>query len=62
MMNPELPDTRTLTVVLPEAEWRALRAEEPDAVAWLHAQIRKRLDGQSQTPAAPPETDSWDDY
>ena len=61
--------TRTLTIVLSETEWRALRAQEPDAVGWLQAQIRKRLDIQ----AAPPRpysvpsaatADSWwgDDY
>lgn len=62
-MLARLPDTRTITVVLPEAEWRALRAEEPDAVAWLHEQIRKRLDGRrSVSQPAAADTDSWDDY
>ena len=28
--------SRTLTVVLPESDWQALRAVEPDAVGWLH--------------------------
>ena len=27
--------SRTLTVVLSETDWRALRAVEPDAVGWL---------------------------
>jgi hypothetical protein len=36
--------TRTLTIVLPESEWQALRTAEPDAIAWLQAQIRRRLD------------------
>jgi hypothetical protein len=36
-------DTRTLTVVLPEADWRALRQAEPDAVGWIQQQIRTRL-------------------
>lgn len=36
-------DTRTLTVVLPEADWRALRQAEPDAVGWIQQQIRARL-------------------
>lgn len=43
MLRTELPYTRTLTLVLPESEWRALRAAEPDAVGWLHSQIRSRL-------------------
>ena len=36
--------TRTLTIVLPESEWQALRTAEPDAIGWLQAQIRRRLD------------------
>jgi hypothetical protein len=35
--------SRTLTVVLSEADWQALRAVEPDAVGWLHERIRERL-------------------
>jgi hypothetical protein len=35
--------TRTLTLVLPESDWRALREAEPDAIAWLHERIRERL-------------------
>jgi hypothetical protein len=35
--------TRTLTIVLPEADWQALRTAEPDAIGWLQAQIRRRL-------------------
>jgi hypothetical protein len=35
--------TRTLTVVLPEAEWQALRSVEPDAIGWLQERIRERL-------------------
>jgi hypothetical protein len=38
--------TRTLTIVLPEAEWQALRTAEPDAIGWLQAQIRQRLGEQ----------------
>ena len=38
--------TRTLTIVLPESEWQALRTAEPDAIAWLQAQIRRRLDDE----------------
>jgi hypothetical protein len=55
MMIPNVQDTRTLTLVLPESEWRALRAIEPDAVGWLQDRVRERLahsaagqiDGQS---------------
>jgi hypothetical protein len=67
MMHPEVAETRTLTIVLPESDWRALRAQEPDAIAWLQAQIRRRLDGApagtSNAPARTP-TDAWsgDDY
>ena len=43
MLNTETPYTRTLTLVLQETEWRALRDVEPDAVAWLQAQIRSRI-------------------
>jgi hypothetical protein len=35
--------TRTLTIVLPEAEWHALRSVEPDAIGWLQDRIRERL-------------------
>jgi hypothetical protein len=39
--------TRTLTIVLPESEWQALRIAEPDAIGWLQAQIRQRLGEQA---------------
>jgi len=42
--------SRTLTVVLSESDWQALRAVEPDAVGWLQERIRERLG------AAAPET------
>ena len=61
--------TRTLTIVLSESEWRELRAQEPDAIGWLQAQIRKRLDSPAapQRPYSVPSAataDSWwgDDY
>jgi hypothetical protein len=38
--------TRTLTIVLPESDWQALRTAEPDAIGWLQAQIRRRLAGE----------------
>ena len=43
MIDAESAPTRTLTIVLPESDWRALRAAEPDAVAWLQERIRERL-------------------
>ena len=43
MVNMDSTSTRTLTIVLPEADWRALRAAEPDAIGWLQARIRERL-------------------
>jgi hypothetical protein len=58
--------TRTLTIVLPEAEWQALRTAEPDAIGWLQAQIRQRLGekGPSHPGAAGSTSESWadDDY
>jgi hypothetical protein len=69
MIHTEAVETRTLTIVLPEADWRALRAQEPDAIAWLQAQIRRRLDAttSAQRPGSSPSAataDSWwgDDY
>lgn len=67
MMHPEVAETRTLTIVLPESDWRALRAQEPDAIAWLQAQIRRRLDGPAAGTTNPPArtpADAWsgDDY
>ena len=68
MLNTE-SSTRTLTIVLSESEWRELRAQEPDAIGWLQAQIRKRLDSPvaPQRPYSVPSAataDSWwgDDY
>jgi hypothetical protein len=54
--------TRTLTIVLPESEWQALRTAEPDAIGWLQKQIRQRLGDQSKPDA--PASSSWadDDY
>lgn len=43
MLNTDPAYSRTLTLVLSETDWRALREIEPDAVAWLQAQIRARL-------------------
>ena len=43
MVPIESRPTRTLTLVLPESDWHALRAAEPDAIGWLHSCIRERL-------------------
>jgi hypothetical protein len=43
--------SRTLTVVLSESEWQALRAVEPDAVGWLQERIRERLGTAAPGPA-----------
>ena len=63
MFTPDAPQTtRTLTLVLPESEWRALREAEPDSVAWLQARIRERLAG-SASAERPNTSDTWsDDY
>lgn len=56
MLHSETQETRTLTVVLPESEWRALRDAEPDALGWLQRQIRNRLsavESKAAVPAAP---------
>ena len=59
MVTTDTSNTRTLAIVLDEPEWQALRQAEPDALAWLHTQIRARLAGTSTgTPPAP----SQDDY
>jgi hypothetical protein len=65
MMHNEVAETRTLAIVLPEAEWRALRAQEPDAIGWIQAQIKSRIEGASAqrntAPASVP-AETWDDY
>jgi hypothetical protein len=55
--------TRTLTIVLPESEWQALRTAEPDAIGWLQAQIRQRLEksGPRYAGASGSSADSWAD-
>ena len=47
MIDAEANATRTLTLELPESDWKALRAAEPDAIGWLRAQIQQRLSGPS---------------
>jgi len=39
--------TRSLTIVLPEDEWHALRTIEPDAIGWLQDRIRERIGSPS---------------
>ena len=51
MLNTDFPETRSLILVLPESEWRALRDAEPDAVGWLQTQIRRRLSSKQERPA-----------
>ena len=65
MIKSEANPTRTLTLVLPEADWQALRAAEPDAIGWLRAQIQNRLSTASapwtsrSNPAAASPGESW---
>ena len=54
--------TRTVTLVLSEAEWRALREVEPDSVGWLQSQIRSRLAATATTSPANPDLAEDDDY
>jgi hypothetical protein len=67
MMTIEPRPTRTLTLVIQESDWHALRAAEPDAIGWLHSCIRERLANSTAGVAAasrylPPSAataDSW---
>jgi hypothetical protein len=52
--------TRTLTIVLPESEWQALRTAEPDAIGWLQAQIRRRLG--DEPPSKRQDDSAYDEY
>ena len=54
MLRTDAPQTRTLTVVLTETDWRALRTIEPDAVGWLQSQIRHRLTGNGADETSSP--------
>jgi hypothetical protein len=53
--------TRTVTLVLSESEWRALREVEPDSVGWLQTQIRNRL-SKPQPSSSRPDVSEDDDY
>lgn len=65
MINGQGSSTRTLTIVLPESDWRALRDAEPDAIGWLQARIRERLASpgtqlsRTHTPPSAATADSW---
>jgi hypothetical protein len=58
MTTPEATATRTLALELPEPEWQALRALEPDAVGWLRALIHSRLAGTQERS----EIEEFDEY
>jgi len=51
MTTPEAAATRTLALELPEPEWQALRALEPDAVGWLRTLIHARLTASEERTA-----------
>jgi hypothetical protein len=65
MIDADTNPTRTLTLVLPESDWKALRAAEPDAIGWLRAQIQHRLAGPSapwsarSNPASASTAETW---
>jgi hypothetical protein len=54
--------TRTVTLVLSESEWRALREVEPDSVGWLQSQIRNRLAAKADLPSPNPDLTEDDEY
>ena len=59
--------TRTLTIVLRESQWQALRHVEPDAIGWLQDRIRERLGSQAEPaprfePAARSRSSMTDSY
>ncbi len=54
--------TRTVTLVLSESEWRALREVEPDSVGWLQSQIRNRLAANAELPSPNPDLAEDDEY
>lgn len=54
MLGTENTLTRSLTLVLSEDEWRALRDAEPDAVGWLQRQVRNRLSSSKERAESAP--------
>ena len=56
--------TRSLTIVLAESDWQALRNVEPDAIGWLQDRIRERLRAQPEraTRHEPSRASSPDSY
>ena len=58
MTSPEAAATRTLALELPESEWQALRALEPDAVGWLKTLIRSRVNQREESA----DVDAFDEY
>lgn len=62
MLHSDATYTRTLTLVLSEDEWRALREVEPDAVGWLQDQIRTRLSGADHETVPASALTGHDDY
>jgi hypothetical protein len=65
MLGTENTLTRSLTLVLSEDEWRALRDAEPDAVGWLQRQVRNRLSsnkGSAEGATKEPEYSVDDEY
>lgn len=65
MLGTENTLTRSLTLVLAEDEWRALRDAEPDAIGWLQRQVRARLSSQkaaAEAAAREPEYSVEDEY
>ena len=61
-----IAETRTVTLELSETQWQALRAIEPDAVGWLHTQVRNRLASQGERAGAgatqPSDASESDEY
>jgi hypothetical protein len=60
MMTSETVPTRTLALELPETEWKALRAIEPDTVGWLRALIHTRVGASVAPPLREPKTTTSD--
>ena len=61
-----IAETRAMTLVLSESEWRALKAIEPDAIGWLQRQISNRIATQGErsvrAAAQPADVSQNDEY